>query len=379
MARRRTGQIEARRNAAGVITSYRIRYTDIRGLRQYETYATREEADVALAERLHQVVKGVPVSRATTTVLFGELAVAVLKDYATEDYATIDDQERRFRLHILPELGDMRASEITKDHIRDYILKRRAEGSKDGNTNKELQLINHAFHMGIQDGKIFQKPDVPQLDESDAIRTGFFTREEVDRLVGHLKRPTAQMVLFGFLTGWRRGEILNLLWKNIDFDANVMRLEKGKSTKNRKGRVFPMSIEIRALLLELRPPHRFGVEERRVFEGATENFKRSWKTACYKAGLPCDIAPIQIRSKVQKRVKVLKAHRTFHDLRRSFARHMDQKGIRQKATMALGGWITSSVFDRYNIVSEADLKDAIDIVNADHEISIGSPENPKVG
>src|SRR5262245_5169120 len=80
MARRRTGQTEGTRNADGVITSYRIRYTDVRGLRQYESYATRDEAEVALAERLHQVVKGVPVSRATTTVLFGELAVAVLKD-----------------------------------------------------------------------------------------------------------------------------------------------------------------------------------------------------------------------------------------------------------------------------------------------------------
>ena len=154
MARRRTGQIEARRNAAGVITSYRIRYTDIRGLRQYESYATREEADVALAERLHQVVKGVPVSRATTTVLFGELAVAVLKDYATQELATIDDQERRFRLHILPELGDKRASEITKDDIRDYILKRRAEGSKDGNTNKELQLINEMETSSLLIGAI---------------------------------------------------------------------------------------------------------------------------------------------------------------------------------------------------------------------------------
>src|SRR5262245_61948423 len=172
MPRRRTGRVEIRRNKDGVITSVRIRYTDIHGIRQNEPYATPEEAEIALAERLCQVAKGTPVSAKVHTSLFGELWPAVMKDYEKEKYSAIDDQERRFRLHIIPAFGEKRASEITNDDITDYILKRRKEGSADGNTNKELQAINHAFQMGMDNGKIFQKPDISQLDDSDAIRTG---------------------------------------------------------------------------------------------------------------------------------------------------------------------------------------------------------------
>jgi integrase len=83
-------------------------------------------------------------------------------------------------------------------------------------------------------------------------------------------------------------------------------------------------------------------------------FRKSWKRACHKAGLPCVL---------DLEGKPIKALRTFHDLRRSFARHMDKLHIRQGAIMKLGGWKTDSVFRRYNIVSEGDLRDAIETLN----------------
>jgi len=49
-----------------------------------------------------------------------------------------------------------------------------------------------------------------------------------------------------------------------------------------------------------------------------------------------------------------------HDLRRSAAQAMVQSGIAEKVAMEIGGWKTRSVFDRYAIVSQSDMRAAIE-------------------
>ena len=75
-----------------------------------------------------------------------------------------------------------------------------------------------------------------------------------------------------------------------------------------------------------------------------KSFRTAWDEACRRADL-CD--------KERNRPT-----RIFHDLRRTGARNLVRAGERERVVMAIGGWKTRSVFDRYNIVSEKDLHEA---------------------
>jgi integrase len=126
------------------------------------------------------------------------------------------------------------------------------------------------------------------------------------------------------------------------------------TTKNGDGRTFPFTSELRMLLAaqeaERDPLKRNGqivpevfwrmVAERRGGEKKPRritSFGKAWTRACRAAGCPSRIP---------------------HDLRRTAIRTMVRQGIPERVAMMLSGHKTRSLFERYNIVSHGDLREA---------------------
>jgi integrase len=246
----------------------------------------------------------------------------------------------------------MKAMRISEADIDDYILNRRNEGSSNASINRELVTIKRAFNLGIQKKIVSDRPHISLLDE-DNVRQGFFEREQLEAVLKHLRVYSQPPAQFAYITGWRKQEVLTLKWPQVDFSAGTVRLEPG-TTKNREARIFPFTSELREILEGQRAkadelkragvitPWVFFREGKKLRGRPIGNFKKNWNSACISAGLPGKI---------------------FHDFRRTAVRNLVRAGVPERVAMKMTGHKTRSIFERYNIVSEGDLKEAAERLN----------------
>lgn len=230
---------------------------------------------------------------------------------------------------------------------------RRERKYSNGEINRELTTLKRILNLARQNGKLMHVPHVPMLKERN-VRTGFFEREQIERILARLPLAIRPAVQFAYITGWRiPSEVLKLQWRHVDFEARVVRLDP-HTTKNDEGRTFPFTDGLAQLLAAQKAEHErlkadgvicpwvFNRSNRKVKGKRITTFIKAFRAACTKAGCPGRIP---------------------HDLRRTAVRNLVRAGVPERVAMQMTGHKTRSVFERYNIVSECDLVEAAKKLN----------------
>jgi integrase len=296
---------------------------------------SESQAKKLLKKRLGEIGRGKLIGPIEEKVTFEEMAQDLLRDYEINGKRSLRSAKLSVT-HLQAFFGLDRALDITTDRVRGYISHRQEEKASNASINRELAALKRMFSLAVQAGKLSSKPYIPTLEENNA-RQGFLDHGGFLLLREALPDYLRDSVTFLYLSGWRVGEMRSLEWRDVDLAGKVVHL-RPEISKNKNGRVLPLKGELLEIIERARAnrqpdcPFVFHVDGQPIGD-----FRKAWRTACKAAGLNGTIV---------------------HDLRRTAVRNMVRAGIPERVAMSLSGHKTRSIFDRYNIVSEADLAQA---------------------
>ena len=273
---------------------------------------------------------------------FEELSENFLRDYRINKKKSLKKAEGSVK-HLKKTFKGMRAVDITTPKINEHIEKRINEGAMNATINRELAALKRMMTIGVKQTPpiVERMPYIPTLKENN-VRKGFFEHGDFLAVYNELPSYMKPVLLFGYKTGWRVEEVLSLLWEQVDRVNGCARLESGE-TKNDDARVIYFDEELARMFKELWQKRKASQNFCRyvfVNKYGTDRircFYVGWRSACKRAGVEGLL---------------------FHDLRRTAVRNMVRAGVPEVIAMKISGHKTRSVFDRYNIVNDADLKNA---------------------
>jgi integrase len=337
----------------------------VRGVpRRESSHSTNLDiAKKLLKRRLAEVETKTYVMR--TNVKVDELIADLFAEYRRERRKSLAYVEMRWRKHLQPVFARLRADDLTTDMVQRYSSKREEEGASGPTINRELAVLKRAYSLALRSSppKVRTVPVMPMYKESDP-RTGFLDDAAYVQLARECSKEglwLRALLTVAYSFGFRSGELLSMRVRQVDLLSRTIRLEVG-STKNDEGRITPMTDEVFKLLTACvsgKEPEDFVFtreDGRRV-----QSFRKRWKKVCLQAGVPDLI---------------------FHDLRRSGVRNLRRLGVQESVVMKISGHKTRSVFERYNIIDEADLTEAARKLNEKqnslgHSSGIVAPEMMK--
>ena len=318
-------------------------------------YKSTKTGDKVEAKRIHdtwagEVAKGSFLPRADQT-RYEEIVEDLLRHYSNTGDRDLSEVNTRLA-HLNPFFSGQRASKIDAALVERYVEQRKRASAANGTINRELGLLTRIFKLALENRRVAQVPVVRKLKEA-APRQGFFERDQFEAVKHRLPEDLQVAATLAYTFGWRtQSEVLTLERRQLDLEAETLRLDPG-TTKNDDGRLVYLTPELKALLsaqvarvealqrklkrvIPYLFPHLEGRSPRLVGTRICD-FRKAWATACKRAGVPGALR---------------------HDFRRTAVRNMVNGGVPERVAMKVTGHKTRSVFDRYHIVSPADLKEA---------------------
>jgi integrase len=324
---------------------------------QRNTHETsKTKAEDFLGHRLAEVKVGTFNPR-MDNITVDELVATLLLQYKNDGNSSLDDDQRRWELHLQPFFTGKKVVNVATEMLRRYVAKRKTDVykksaksvgilPKNATINRELALLRSAFNLGKKDGKVYVVPSFPMLDESDNVRKGFLPDEKLQKLADECGKEglwLRALYEVGVQYGWRVSEPLSLRVSDIDLGAKEIYL---RDSKNGEGRTVPIVDTKLLQLLQACCEGKSGTDP--VFTRIVgkkvpktmpvKTFYKLWASVCDRAEVPGLL---------------------FHDLRRTAVRNLRRLGVPESVAMKISGHKTREVFERYNIVNSSDLKEAL--------------------
>jgi integrase len=183
-----------------------------------------------------------------------------------------------------------------------------------------LRHLRAIFNVAKKWGYIGENPvSISGLIREEKEMPRAIKREDLIKIIelAEIKYPKfAKIIKFALLTGFRRSEIANLKWNDIDWENKLIILHK---TKSKKFRVFPLTKALENLLNEIPKQNEY------IFNYKADGISHKFLKICKELGI----------------------YYKFHDLRRTFASSVFNAGIDLKIVSILLGHQSVTTTERH--------------------------------
>jgi integrase len=267
---------------------------------------------------------------------------------------------------VLPELGSMRLNELDRPQLQRFVGRLSAGGLRPSTVRNALMPLRAIYRHALAHGEVSANPTVGlQLPAVRGKWDTIVSPATAARLIAALEERDRALWATALYAGLRRGELMALRWRDLDFERGLIRVERSwdrlagpVAPKSRSGRrVVPIPQALREQFERHRELHAdrraddlvFGRLPTAPFDPSTvhDRARRAWKTA--------DLEGL-----------------TLHDCRHTYASMMIAAGANVKALSTYLGHASITItMDRYGHLMPGNEQEAAELF--DRYLDGGAP------
>jgi len=289
--------------------------------------------------------KEVANRKPSNSITLGELKIKYLASIEATHTSGSQRHSRKCIENFIKYLGeDVLINKITKEQIEIFIhtIFKRAKYSASLHHRSLKAVFNKAIDWGYLEKNNFTGIRL-RIPTNNPV---FINKEELQLIIDEEPNTTLkQIYLFGFFTGFRRGEILNLRWNNIDMKSKLIEISNTGSFNTKSGRphVLPMSKTVIDILNNINKNN-----SDYIFNKNGEKFNPPYVTKNFKKAIR--------RSGLNEKIH-------FHTLRHSFASNLVGKGVNLFVISKLLNHKNTSTTTLYSHLSTSSLAEAVSLLD----------------
>jgi len=297
---------------------------------------TRADALKVLTSKVADVFRGkhgFKKPEKSEEVFFEDFGKEFLKLYSRvhRKAKTIQSHENSLQ-HLNRFFKGKQLSDVTSESTAHYIAERKTRVSP-ATVNRELSCLKCLLNRAVEWGRLKANPiiRVKKFKEPEP-KDRILTVKEIKRLLDAASPEIRPVLIIALNTAMRRGEILGLRWRDVDFVKGFILIENSKSGRSRK---VPMNGLVFETLWAMKRETEF------VFENPeTRTNIKDVKTAFKGA---CGRAKKDPKDENDKGIEGLR----FHDLRHTAASRMIEAGVDLVTVSKILGHATIQMTMRY--------------------------------
>jgi integrase len=200
------------------------------------TFGTLAEARAWRAEAKSALRLG--TMRAPTRTTLSEAAedwlsaakAGIVRTRSGETYkpSAIRAYEQVLRARVLPAVGHLRLSSLSRNVIQDLVDRLVAEGLSPSSVRNTVLPLRAIYRRAVSRSEVLVNPTLGlALPASRERRARIARPAEAKALIEALSSPDRALWATALYAGLRRGELQALRWSDIDFSEGVIRVERG--------------------------------------------------------------------------------------------------------------------------------------------------------